>query len=160
MTEGGLRVDLHNASSLPGLPSTAEFERWATAALIEIGPATELAIRLVDEEEGAELNRRFRGKAAATNVLSFAGEVPQEILGYRLLGDLVICAPVVRREAQEQGKPETAHWAHMVVHGALHLQGYDHLDPDEAREMERLERGILSRLGYPDPYEQEVEDTV
>lgn len=123
----------------------ADFVRWARAALAGGGQVT---IRLVDAEEGQELNREYRGKDYATNVLSFPYDTEP-----RLFGDLVICHPVVVREAAAEGKPLAAHYAHLVVHGMLHLQGYDHETSDEDAEiMESEERRILALLGYPDPY--------
>ena len=107
---------------------------------------------LVDEAEGRELNRTWRQKDYATNVLSFPADVPDELLDIPLLGDLVICVAVVEREAAEQGKELEAHWAHLVIHGCLHLLGYDHIDDDEAEEMETLEQTLLAELGHPDPY--------
>ena len=106
----------------------------------------------MDEDEGLQLIQDWRGKDYATNVLSFVAEVPDGILDIPLLGDLVICAPVVTREANEQGKPLPAHWAHLVIHGCLHLLGYDHIEDDEAEAMEAIERQLLASLGYPDPY--------
>jgi len=123
--------------------------RWAEAALE--GRKAELALRVVDEAEMAELNLRYRHRQGPTNVLSFPFEAPEGVApGF--LGDVVVCAPVVIREASEQGKPEAAHWAHMIVHGVLHLRGYDHLTPEEAERMEARERRILAGLGYRDPY--------
>lgn len=127
-----------------GVPSAARLKRWAQAAL-GAGASGELTIRVVGAAEGRSLNRRYRGKDRPTNVLSFHG-APGE------LGDLVICAPVVRREAREQGKPPAHHWAHMVVHGVLHLRGFDHIEEAEARVMESRERAILAGLSLPDPY--------
>lgn len=123
----------------------ADFVRWARAALEGGG---QVAIRLVDADEGQALNREYRGKDYATNVLSFPYDTEP-----RLLGDLVICHPVVAREAAAEGKSLAAHYAHLVVHGMLHLQGYDHETSDEDAEiMESEERRILANLGYPDPY--------
>ncbi|MFC4487820.1 rRNA maturation RNase YbeY [Tepidiphilus baoligensis] len=132
------------------VPPRAAVLRWVRAAL-QKGEA-QVAVRFVDTEEGRELNRRFRGKDYATNVLSFVYDVPEEA---GLMGDLVLCAPVVEREAAEQGKPLAAHYAHLIVHGMLHLQGYDHEDDSQAAEMEALERDVLGRLGFPDPYVDE-----
>jgi probable rRNA maturation factor len=133
-------------------PSSHDIRRWTLAALQ--GDA-EVTVRLVGAVEGRELNRDFRGKDYATNVLTFVygeGEaLPQEV-EMPLMGDLVLCVPVVVREAAEQGKTLDAHFAHLVVHGMLHLQGYDHEVADEAEEMEALETRILATLGYPDPY--------
>jgi len=147
----GLLVDVQYGVSRAGLPTAADIRRWAAAALAG-GPAdAELSVRVVDEEEGAQLNQAYRHKQGPTNVLSFPFEAPPYI-DSPLLGDLVICAPVVEREAREQGKAVAVHWAHMVVHGTLHLLGYDHQDEAQAREMEAREIEMLTRLGYPDPY--------
>ena len=134
------------------LPTQAELEAWVGAVLDQEGDGRhELPIRFVERDESQQLNRDYRGKDKPTNVLSFPFETPPGI-ELPLLGDLVICAPVVAREAAEQGKPAKAHWAHLVIHGCLHLLGYDHLEDDEAEEMEELERQLLAELGYPDPY--------
>ena len=144
-----LSIDLQLAYPAAGIPSAEEFKRWADSALQQ--PQGELTIRVVDKSESQELNRKYRGKDKPTNVLSFPFEAPEH-LPYHYLGDLVICAPVVLAEAREQGKPVTSHWAHMVIHGMLHLHGYDHQDQAHAEEMEQLERQIMNDLGYPDPY--------
>ncbi|MFT5576707.1 MAG: putative rRNA maturation factor [Bermanella sp.] len=146
-----LTVDLQNASSAALLPSHSDFERWVEATLSSHRDDAELSIRLVDEAESAELNLQYRLKSGATNVLSFPADLPPE-LAIPLLGDLVICSPVVEKEAGEQGKPSDAHWAHMVVHGTLHLIGYDHIDDADAEKMEALEINILNTLQYPNPY--------
>jgi probable rRNA maturation factor len=148
-----LSLDLHvqYASVADDLPLPADLERWAAAVLAGRRPTAELSVRVVDEAEAAALNRRYRGRQGPTNVLSF----PYQAAGgvdLPLLGDLVICAPVVAREAREQGKSLAAHWAHMVVHGTLHLLGYDHVREHEAAAMESLETQILQDLGFPDPY--------
>ncbi|WP_437882736.1 rRNA maturation RNase YbeY [Pseudomonas sp. LRF_L74] len=147
-----LELDLQNASTASGLPTEAQLREWCAIALRQRTADSELTIRLVDEDEGRALNHTWRQKDYATNVLSFPADVPDELLDIPLLGDLVICAAVVEREAVEQGKSSEAHWAHMVIHGCLHLLGYDHIDDDEAEEMETLERELLSELGHPDPY--------
>lgn len=158
-----LNLDLQIACEAADLPTSADFERWAAAALSGRRARAELTIRLVDAEEGAALNRSYRGREGPTNVLSFPFDVPPE-LGLSLdpqdpiadlLGDLVICAEVVQREAREQCKTAQAHWAHMVVHGVLHLLNYEHLTERDAEEMETLESGILGTLGYPSPYEDQ-----
>ena len=133
-----------------GVPTPGALSAWALAALGASGDQGEITIRIVDETEIAELNGRYRGKHYATNVLSFPYEA--EGLAEPVLGDLVICAPVVAREAAEQGKDPRAHWAHMVVHGVLHLMGEDHEDDEDAERMESLERSILARLDFADPY--------
>jgi len=150
-SRSGLILDIQRASVLEGLPGDTALNAWAQAALLD-ETAAEVTLRIVDEDESAELNARYRGKQGPTNVLSFPFEAPPGV-ELPLLGDLVVCAPVVRREACEQGKPEAAHWAHMLVHGMLHLQGHDHQTGDEAERMETLERDILAGLGFPDPYQ-------
>ena len=147
-----LELDLQVASAAVDLPSEAQFRTWCELALRQRSADSELTIRLVDETEGRELNHTYRQRDYATNVLSFPADVPDEMLDIPLLGDLVICAPVVAREALEQHKPLHAHWAHMVIHGCLHLLGYDHIEDEEAEEMEALERELLAELGLPDPY--------
>ncbi|RMI02814.1 rRNA maturation RNase YbeY [Stutzerimonas nitrititolerans] len=146
-----LELDLQRVSQGEA-PSDEDFRQWCELALRQRTADSELTIRLVDEAEGRELNRTWRQKDYATNVLSFPADVPDELLDIPLLGDLVICVPVVAREAAEQGKPLMAHWAHLVIHGCLHLLGYDHTEDAEAEEMEDLERQLLAELGHPDPY--------
>lgn len=147
-----IELDLQLASSASTLPSEAQFRAWCELALRQRTADSELTIRLVDEAEGRELNHTWRHKDYATNVLSFPADVPDELLEIPLLGDLVICVPVVEREAQEHAKSSEAHWAHLVIHGCLHLLGYDHILDTEAEEMEALERELLAELGHPDPY--------
>jgi probable rRNA maturation factor len=151
--ESGRELDLEvqHVSERRDVPAEAALRAWALAALDGHGRAAELVIRIVDEAESRALNARYRHKDKPTNVLSFPFEAPPGI-ATGLLGDLVICAPVVAREAQEQGKTPAQHWAHMVVHGVLHLRGYDHLDDRQAQEMEALETRILKGLGIDDPY--------
>lgn len=133
-------------------PSQQDISRWVEAVLQAEGrDDAELTVRIVDEQESAELNEQYRHKNGPTNVLSFPFECPPEV-ELNLLGDMVICAPVVQREAREQHKQEQAHWAHMVVHGTLHLLGYDHLHQDEAEAMERREISIMEVLGFENPY--------
>ncbi len=134
-----------------GLPTAEQIEQWATAAVQPQSDEVEMTVRIVDEAESHALNLNYRGKDRPTNVLSFPFECPDEV-ELPLLGDLVICRQVVEREAQEQDKPVMAHWAHMVVHGSLHLLGYDHIEDDEAEEMESLETQIMTGLGFADPY--------
>ena len=134
-----------------GLPTAEQIEQWATAAVEPQSDEVEMTVRIVDEAESHALNLNYRGKDRPTNVLSFPFECPDEV-ELPLLGDLVICRQVVEREAQEQDKPLMAHWAHMVVHGSLHLLGYDHIEDDEAEEMESLETQIMTGLGFADPY--------
>jgi probable rRNA maturation factor len=147
-----LELDLQVASQAADLPSEAQFRTWCEIALRQRTADSELTIRLVDEAEGLELNHTYRQRDYATNVLSFPADVPDGMLDIPLLGDLVICVPVLEREALEQEKTLQAHWAHLVIHGCLHLLGYDHIDDAEAEEMEALERTLLAELGHPDPY--------
>ncbi|HHQ4454245.1 rRNA maturation RNase YbeY [Aeromonas hydrophila] len=145
-------LDLQLASaSTGGLPSEAQLQGWLDGTILGFQQEAEVTVRIVDEAESNELNLTYRGKDKPTNVLSFPFEAPPG-LELPLLGDLVICRQVVEHEATEQGKPLMAHWAHMVVHGSLHLLGYDHIEDDEAEEMEALERDIMQELGFADPY--------
>jgi len=146
-------ISLQVDEGLEDIPESAQFEQWAAAAL-QPESIPELSIRIVAEDEGRELNLAYREKDYATNVLSFPFEAPAG-LPIEYLGDLVICAPVVAREAAEQGKSPESHWAHMVVHGVLHLQGYDHIEQAEAEQMEALEKHIMAQLGYANPYQDE-----
>ena len=143
-------LDLQVAVDQPDLPPEEAFQAWVRAAL-ESREEAELTVRIVDRAESRELNRTYRNKDTETNVLSFPAELPGGI-DLPLLGDIVICAPLVAEEAAAQGKPERDHWAHLTVHGVLHLLGYDHLHDDEAEEMESLETRLLKSLGVPDPY--------
>jgi len=149
-----LDVAVGYATARKGVPAPASFRRWVEAALkgARRRKGTELSIRIVDADEGQSLNLQYRGKDYATNVLSFPVELPPGV-DVPLIGDLVICAPVVTREAAEQGKKAADHWAHLTVHGTLHLLGYDHIDDAEAETMEALETRVLAGLGIADPYE-------
>lgn len=140
-----------------GVPSHADFQRWLDAAILPFQPDSEVTIRIVDSSESQMLNHTWRGKDKPTNVLSFPFEAPPGIDPLPLLGDLVICRQVVEQEALQQDKSLEAHWAHMVIHGSLHLLGYDHLEDEEATEMETIETEIMLALGYPDPYIAEKE---
>ncbi len=144
-------VTLQRATREKNLPSIADFNRWVGIALEGRREPAELTIRIVDEDEGIELNRRYRHKDSVTNVLSFPASVPAGVTSL-LLGDLVMCAPVVIREAQQQAKQTQAHWAHLTIHGTLHLLGYEHESGSQAAKMESLETAMLASLGYPDPY--------
>lgn len=151
-------IDLQLALKAPDLPGVDEFTRWADAALAEAGHAepVEITVRLVDAEESQALNRDYREKDKPTNVLSFPNELPEflrEELDILPLGDLVICAPVVVQEAAEQGKAVRDHWAHLTVHGVLHLLGLDHVEDAAAEAMEALEVRALAALGIANPYE-------
>ena len=160
MTQGPIHLEVAVGYALPrkGIPAAVSFRKWVAAALAGRIREADLAIRLVGAREGRALNRHYRGKDYATNVLSFPAELPEGLpkgVKLPLLGDLVLCAPVVAREAKEQGKPLAAHYAHLIVHGCLHLLGWDHEDPREAEAMEQLEREILATLGLPDPYRED-----
>jgi len=142
-------INVQRRVTAAGVPAPSTLRAWAMAALEGATPG-EITIRVVAEDESAALNGKFRHKPYPTNVLSFPYE--SEALNEQVLGDLVICAPVVAREAAEQNKEPHAHWAHMVVHGVLHLLGHDHIQEQEAELMETKERQILARLGFADPY--------
>lgn len=152
-----LYIDLQIAcENSENLPSEQQFYTWVHKALAveaktDDFPESEITIRIVDEAESHELNLTYRGKDKPTNVLSFPFEVPEGI-EMPLLGDLIICRQVMEKEAEEQQKPLEAHWAHLAIHGTLHLLGYDHLTDEEAEEMESLETEIMQALGYEDPY--------
>jgi probable rRNA maturation factor len=148
-----LDVAVGYAAPRKGVPASASFRRWIEAALkgAKRRKATEVSVRIVDTEEGQALNLQYRGRDYATNVLSFPVELPPGV-DLPLIGDLVICAPVVAREAAEQGKKPADHWAHLTIHGTLHLLGYDHIDEAEAETMEALETKVLAGLGIADPY--------
>ena len=138
-----MKLVVQRASRAAGIPGDAAFRKWAAAVLPE---GAEVTVRFVPDAEGRRLNREWRGKDYATNVLSFPYSAKP------LAGDLVICAPVVAREAKEQGKPLAAHYAHLIVHGCLHLMGMDHERDADAARMERRERRVLASLGFDDPY--------
>ncbi|MGD9021902.1 MAG: rRNA maturation RNase YbeY [Lysobacterales bacterium] len=151
----GVELTVQRTIESGGIPRDEQFRAWAEAALVGRAGGFSLAIRIVDEAEARQFNRDYRGRDYATNVLSFPAELPHglpEELRHSQLGDLLICAGVVAREAVEQGKPETDHWAHLVVHGVLHLLGHDHQGEEDAAAMESLEARILAGLGIPDPY--------
>ncbi len=153
MTRGPIQLDVAVSYGLPrkGLPASTSFRRWVAATVEGRILRADLALRLVDEREGLALNQHYRGKPHATNVLSFPAELPKGVK-LPILGDVVLCAPVIAREAREQRKPLTAHYAHLTVHGVLHLLGFDHDDERDAEAMEATEREILAGLGLPDPY--------
>ena len=157
MTVPAIEVVLQSASNVDEVPDVDAFERWIGAAVSAVRPGpAQVSVRLVDESESAGLNQRYRQRQGPTNVLSFPAPalppgLPPEASAY--LGDIVLCVPVLAREAAEQGKTLAAHYHHMVVHGMLHLQGMDHQTPDEAARMEAIESSILAGLGYPNPYD-------
>ncbi|MFA0140429.1 rRNA maturation RNase YbeY [Vibrio kanaloae] len=134
-----------------GLPTEQDIQLWLDKTIPQFQENAELTVRIVDTQESHQLNHEYRGKDKPTNVLSFPFEAPPGI-ELDLLGDLIICRQVVEKEAEEQNKPLLAHWAHMVVHGSLHLLGYDHIEDDEAEEMESLETEIMQTMGFEDPY--------
>lgn len=146
-----ITLDLQLASSAGNLPTAAQIQQWLEAAILPFQADAEVTVRIVDNEESQQLNHDYRGKDKPTNVLSFPFQCPPGI-ELPLLGDLVICAPVVAAEAAEQQKSLQAHWAHMVVHGSLHLLGFDHINDDDAEQMEAEEVTILQQLGFTNPY--------
>lgn len=147
-------VNIDNVSG-DEAPEPDSMQIWVEAAIgghwLKAKTEAELNIRIVDDAEAAKFNKQYRDQAGATNVLSFPADLPP-IVASPLLGDLVICAPLVLAEAREQGKQTQAHWAHLIIHGTLHLLGYDHIDEDEAAHMEAIETDILSALSFPPPY--------
>lgn len=149
-----MKINVDVQRKVKALPKDEDLIKWVKGILSsEQHGDTEITIRFVDENESAELNKQYRQKTGSTNVLSFPFEMPAEV-NLSLLGDLVICSEVVERQAKEQNKSELAHWAHMVVHGTLHLLGYDHETDNDAEIMENKEIKILSQLGYSDPYRE------
>jgi len=148
------QIDIEINSASQQLPSEEHIRQWISTALdSQQLDEAEVSVYIVDTDEGRDLNREYRERDYATNVLSFPADIPPEV-EIPLLGDLVVCAPVVEHEADAQHKPLDAHWAHMLIHGSLHLLGYDHIDNDEAETMEALETQLLARLGYADPYDE------
>ena len=145
-----IELDVQRATTFEPVPDDRDFARWVDAALRDRKQAA-VTVRIVGRDESRRLNRRYRGKDTATNVLSFPADLPPEI-GLPLLGDIVICAPLVDAEAAAQQKPVDAHWAHLTIHGVLHLLGYDHQAPDQTAEMEALEISLLASVGIADPY--------
>lgn len=149
-------LHLQNEDDEP-CPEPREMQRWVASALAEAGfdDLAELTVRIVGEAEMSALNEHYRGIPRATNVLSFAAELPAE-LQLPLLGDIVICAPLLEREALQQNKASVAHWAHLLIHGTLHLLGYDHIDDADAQTMELLETRALDKLHFAAPYEYQA----
>ncbi len=147
-------VENHSTESAP---SEDDIRRWISAALTNHRPESTIDVRLVDAAESAELNRHYRGKNGPTNVLAFAAELPAW-LESPLLGDIVVCSPLVIAEARQQGKHVQAHWAHLLVHGTLHLLGYDHKTDKGASQMESLETRVLTALNFPPPYAEDDRD--
>lgn len=157
MNNSKITIDLQNEPGFTDIPTLDLFKRWVGQSLQQAYADLEQSIRIVDEAESQQLNLAYRAKDKPTNVLSFPAEV-NELIDYDYLGDLVICAPVVAAEAAVQGKSLEAHWAHMVIHGMLHLQGYDHIKDSDAAQMESLEIEILAALGHTNPYLSNNED--
>lgn len=149
-------IDIQRIFQLPNQPSDEQLELWVNTVLTKLDDDFELTIRIVDKIESAQLNETYRHKQGATNILSFPFEVPDG-MELNLLGDLVICAPVLESEAKIQNKPLHNHWAHIVIHGTLHLLGYDHIDDADALEMESKEIELLQTLSIPNPYETDTE---
>jgi len=147
-----ISIDVQNASSNNQLPTNEQLQSWVESVLSRYERSFELTIRIVDEGESQTLNHQYRGIDKPTNVLSFPFDVPEGI-ELDLLGDIVVCASVVEQEAKQQNKALFDHWAHMVIHGCLHLLGYDHIEPEEAEEMEAIEISVLSKLNISNPYE-------
>ena len=145
-------LTLQNPARSRSVPPLTTLRRWARAALKPATTSAAITVRVVGNDESQRLNHGYRGRNCATNVLSFGYDREGGATGRTLQGDLVLCAPVIRREAREQGKAVAAHYAHLLVHGLLHLQGHDHEDDAAAERMERRERRILAGLGFPDPY--------
>jgi len=146
-----IEVEVQRETSNSSVPSDQQFEQWAAAALQGHGES-ELVIRVVDQEESRRLNEQFAKRNKATNVLSFPAGLPPSI-DLALLGDIVICAPLVEREAEQQNKSVVAHWAHLTIHGILHLLGHDHQSDLEAANMEARETSLVQSFGFPDPYQ-------
>ena len=146
-----LHFDIEQVCEECTLPPRPLLVRWAKAALVDMDGSVCLGLRIVDKSEGASLNARFRGRLGPTNVLSFPYE-DEDCGKTQFLGDIVICAPVVVAEAAAAGHPENAHWAHLLIHGILHLRGFDHHTDQDARIMERRETQVLQSLGFTDPY--------
>jgi len=147
-------IDIQYIYKADNLPDEQQIQRWIDSALQDYLTDTEIVVRIVDEQESAELNQQYRHKSGPTNILSFPIDLPEGIELY-LLGDLVICAPVLEKEAVEQQKGLSDHWAHIIIHGVLHLLGYDHIEDDEAELMENKEITILKTLTIANPYEQD-----
>lgn len=153
MNQPGIDIDVQYAVSTDTTPDADSIRRWATSVLQSQAAPVELVIRIVDEAEMTSLNREYRGKDGPTNVLSFNSEIPPEVESV-MIGDIVICAPVVMSECVLQNKAPDAHWAHLVIHGVLHLLGYEHDSDDEAQRMESVEARLLGELGFADPYRE------
>jgi len=148
-------IEIQAVFESKGQPDQQQIQLWVDTALADFDQDTEIVVRIVDELESAELNEQYRHKSGPTNILSFPADLPEGV-ELNLLGDLVICAPVLEKEALEQNKPLAHHWAHIIVHGVLHLLGYDHIDETEAELMENKEIAILSKLNINNPYSEAI----
>ncbi len=146
-----MKVNIQVASKAKYIPAPASFKRWIKAVLQNKKTDAEVIVRIVDEAESRELNFKYRHKNTPTNVLAFPFDAPP-VIDISFLGDIAICAPIVNKEAAEQGKSVEAHWAHLTIHGMLHLLGYDHLKIKDAKKMEARETEILNNLGFLNPY--------
>jgi probable rRNA maturation factor len=146
-------LEIQNESQSSLIPEKKQFKYWLDAVLKNDNQASEIVIRIVDKDEIIQFNEQYRNKKGATNILSFPFEVPEGVES-ELLGDLLVCAPVVEEEAKQQNKKLEQHWAHLIIHGILHLLGYNHIDDVEAEEMEALEINILSTIGINNPYKE------
>jgi len=146
-------LDIQLVSQLASIPSKEKFQAWIDAVLQSAEEDSEIVIRVIDEPEMIQFNEQYRHKSGSTNILSFPFDAPEGV-GSDLLGDLLVCAPVVEREAMQQNKQIEHHWAHMIVHGTLHLLGYDHADDKDAEEMEASEIKILKTIKINNPYEE------
>lgn len=162
-----IKLDLQNPYDFDTIPKFQDLQTWSNAALQKSDQTLSLVIRVVNEEEGMDLNQTYRGKKSATNVLSFPYEEPDYVMDIpelqdeysrQYLGDIVLCEKVVINEAKAQNKTVAQHWAHLIIHGVLHLQGYDHINDDDATKMEALEIKILDSLGFKNPYNPESSD--
>lgn len=145
------QIEIQSVTTQNNQPTPEQIQLWVNTALQDYQPDSEIVVRIVDEGESAQLNKQYRHKEGATNILSFPAELPDEI-GLNLLGDLVVCAPVVAKEAVEQQLKPEDHWAHIIIHGVLHLLGYDHLDDNDAIIMETKEIALLHQLKISNPY--------
>ncbi|MBQ0723919.1 MAG: rRNA maturation RNase YbeY [Cycloclasticus sp.] len=158
-----MTVEIQIASTSQSLPNQEQFIQWVGLATESARQGADVVIRIVDQVESAELNTTYRQKEGATNVLSFPFEMPNgmpdDALTEDILGDLVICAPIVEEQAEQQGKLGLSHWAHMVIHGCLHLQGYDHVESEQAMVMENLEIKLLDSIGIGNPYSDNSDET-
>lgn len=154
-----IRVDIKNTSRLSETPGNSSIEKWVKTTFLQFLDSGEVNIKIVDEDEGRALNEKWRNASGPTNVLSFSyidtGEQKDRFAG--IIGDILLCAPVIEREASEQGKSLDAHYAHMVIHGCLHLLGYDHLNKKDAEKMESIEIKIMNEIGFANPYDNGVE---